>query len=145
MVEGTILHIPNYEFDNGERKNKFFLLLKETDNTQLIVSLPSSQEYFPTGTKVTHGCIELEKAQQTTYCFIANTSICSDTLFSFSKDTFLHGCWINSINKLSFFQRYSVENVHYEVKGVLSKSELNAVIQCFKNSCIVKNKFKKLL
>jgi hypothetical protein len=46
MNDGTLLHIPNYEFGNGERKNKFFLIIKEVNNIQLIVSLPSSQEYF---------------------------------------------------------------------------------------------------
>jgi len=145
MTDGTLLHIPNYEFENGERKNKFFLILKQTPALQLIVSLPSSQEYFPTGTEVLHGCIELPHAIQTTYCFKANNVLDLNTGFSFAKDTFLHGCWLHGIDKTSFFQKYSIENIHYEVKGVLDSNELNAVVNCFKNSCVVKNKFKKLL
>lgn len=145
MNEGTILHIPNYEFENGERKNKFFLIIKEIDSIQLMVSLPSSIEYFPTGTKIVHGCIELDKAQQTTYCFKAHTIIASNTAFSFSKDTYLHGCWLHSIDKTAFFQKYSVENIHYEIKGTLDSNELDCVRECFKNSSIVKNKFKRML
>ena len=49
MNDGTLLYIPNYVFENGDFKNKFFLILKDIDGCQLIVSLPSSIEYFPTG------------------------------------------------------------------------------------------------
>jgi uncharacterized OsmC-like protein len=57
----------------------------------------------------------------------------------------LHGCWLDGIDKTAFFQKYSVENVHYEVKGIIDQNELNAIINCFKNSCVVKNKYKKIL
>ncbi|MCO6147526.1 hypothetical protein [Flavobacterium sp. NRK1] len=145
MGEGTLLHIPNYEFENGERKNKFFLIIREIEHVQLIVSLPSSIEYLPSDIEIVHGCIELEKAQQTTYCFKAERVIASNTAFSFKKDTYLHGCWLHGIDKTAFFQKYSVENLHYEIKGVIDQHELNAIKKCFKNSCVVKNKYKRLL
>ncbi|WP_406844928.1 hypothetical protein [Flavobacterium soyae] len=46
MKDGTILHIPNYVFENGDSKNKFFLILKEINGLQLIVSLPQVLNIF---------------------------------------------------------------------------------------------------
>lgn len=145
MTDGTLLHIPNYVFESGDFKNKFFLLLKEINGTQLIVSLPSSIEYFPTGTEIKHGCIDLVNAQQTTYCFKADFILDSVTGFSFPKNTYLHGCWLKEIDKTLFFQTYPILDFHYEIKGVLDKSELDSVIECFKNSPSVKRRIKKIL
>ncbi|NBW27295.1 MAG: hypothetical protein EBR38_01825 [Flavobacteriaceae bacterium] len=145
MHDGTLLHIPNYVFENGTSKDKFFLVLKEIDDLQLIVSLPSSIEYFPTGTIVNHGCVDLHQAQQTTYCFKAGNIIDSTTSFSFSKDTYLHGCWLKDIDKNLFFQKYPVQDFHYVIKGIIDPPELKEIINCFKNSSSVKQRIKKLL
>jgi hypothetical protein len=145
MNNGTLLHIPNYVFENGDFKNKFFLILKEIDGCQLIVSLPSSIEYFPTGTPINHGCIDLAQAQQTTYCFKADYILDTNNNFSFPKDTFLHGCWLKEVDKILFFQTYPIQDFHYEIKGVLDHTELTSVIECFKNSPSVKRRIKKLL
>lgn len=145
MKDGTLLHIPNYVFENGDSKNKFFLLLKEVNGAQLIVSLPSSIEYFPADVVINHGCIDLIQAQQTTYCFKAGYILDSNNNFSFSKDTYLHGCWLQEIDRTLFFQTYPVKDFHYEIKGVLDKNELDSVIECFKNSPSVKRRIKKLL
>lgn len=146
MKDGTLLHIPNYIFENGDSKNKFFLILKELNNgSQLIVSLPSSIEYFPLDTVINHGCIDLIQAQQTTYCFKAGNILDSKNNFSFSKDTYLHGCWLKEIDRTLFFQTYPIQDFHYEIKGVLDQIELDSIIECFKNSPSVKRRFKKLL
>lgn len=145
MKDGTLLHIPNYVFENGDSKNKFFLLLKEVSGTQLIISLPSSIEYFPSDTTITHGCIDLIDAQQTTYCFKAGYILDSNNNFSFSKDTYLHGCWLKEIDRTLFFQTYPIPDFHYEIKGILDQIELENIIECFKNSPSVKRRLKKLL
>lgn len=145
MLDGTLLYIPNYVFENGSYKNKYFLLLKEIGGINLIISLPSSIEYFPTGTQIVHGCIDLLKAQQTTYCFKSGYVIDSKNNFSFPKDTYLHGSWLKEINKTLFFQTYPIEGFHYEIKGVLDTNELEEVVKCFKNSPSVKNRLKRLL
>lgn len=146
MDEGTVLYIYNYEFEDGDTKNKYFLFLKEIDGNQLIVSLPSSIEYFPTGTTINHGCIELPQAQQTTYCFKSGITLDANANFSFPEDTYLHGCWLkDNISKTLFFQTYPIKGIHYEIKGVLEEQELSAVIDCFKQSSSVKRRIKKLL
>jgi hypothetical protein len=145
MLNGTLLYIPNYVFENGEYKNKYFLILKEIHGVTLIVSLPSSIEYFPTDTQIEHGCIDLVKAQQTTYCFKSGYIVDSNNGFSFPKNTYLHGCWLKEIDKTSFFQTYPIQGFHYEIKAVLDTNELENVIKCFKNSSSVKNRIKRLL
>jgi len=146
MEEGTLLYIYDYEFEKGAPKNKYFLFLKVINERQLIVSLPSSIEYFPTDTVINHGCIDLPQAQQTTYCFKAKNIIDSRTNFSFPLDTYLHGCWLkDDIDETLFFQSYPIQGIHYEIEGVLNEDELIAVIQCFKQSSSVKRRIKKLL
>ena len=40
---------------------------------------------------------------------------------------------------------YPVEGIDYEVKGQLKEKEFNDLVNCFKNSASVKNKYKRLL
>lgn len=143
MEEGTLLYIYDYEFKDLTSKNKFFLILKKSNFGDVIISLPTSQDYIPSYEKVHHGCIDIDKAQQTTYCF-EKDKIITDTNFCFEKTTFLYGHLIDSINLKFLISRYPIEGIHFEIKGIMLKDELEAIYHCFKSSNWVKNKFKKL-
>lgn len=143
MREGTLLYIYDYQFKNLTSKNKFFLILKKTESGYAIISLPTSQDYIPSYEQLHHGCIDIDKAQQTTYCFVKD-KIITDTGFCFEKNTFLYGHLIDSIDLNALKRRYPIEGIHFEIKGTLSDEELKAIYTCFKASDWVKNKFRKL-
>ncbi len=147
LNQGTLLYIYNYLFDDLSSKNKYFLVLKEINETEsILVSLPSSKDYIPSTAKIEHGCIDLSlTAQQTTYCFEKDKIITKDTSFCFPLNTFVYGQYLTSIKISDFTTKYPVEGVHYEKIGILNDVEIDNIINCFKNSNVVKNKYKKLL
>jgi len=142
MKQGTLLFIRNYKFENGTSKNKFLLVLKQTQNKTILISLPSSQDYVPAYQEIKHGCIDIEQVNFNCYCFIANQKI-TDTDFYFSKNTFLYGNWINEIITNNFLSQY-IETLDYKIIGAIHEKELSDIIECFKKSPTVKNKFKKM-
>ena len=147
MKEGTILYIYDYVFEDGQSKNKYFLVIKDIEKqNSILIALPSSKDYIPATTPVKHGCIDLSSvANQTTYCFKAGQIVTEDTSFSFDLNTFLYGAYLKILETQSFNEKYPVEGVHYDYIGKLYDKELQAVIKCFKEAESVKNKYKKLL
>lgn len=144
MKAGTLLYVYNYIFENGESKNKYFLVIKNIDeNNSVLISLPSSQDYIPSHI-TDYGCIELPGACQNAFVFKEN-EIITNTNFKFPKKTFLYGGYLRteSINDLKL--KYPVEGIHFENKGILKKRYLESIIQCYKNSSTVLRKYKKLL
>lgn len=144
MTEGTLLYIYNYSFEDGESKNKFFLVLKNLDiSNSLLISLPSSQDYLP-GDITASGCIDLPHADQNAFVF-KEGEIVTNHNFSFTKRTYLYGRNVSSITNSDFKSRYPVEGVHFENKGKLKKRILDKIIECYKNSSTIPRKIKKLL
>lgn len=144
MVAGTLLYIYNYEFSDGSTANKFFLIIKDVNGSQLLISLPTSKDYIPDFVDINHGCIDIPKAQQTTYCFESDKPI-TDTNFKFDVNTFLYGHLMSIIDLKLFMSKYPVENVHYKVMGILLENEYKMILKCFTSSVSVPRKFKKIL
>lgn len=142
MEAGTLLYIKNYMFDNGQRKDKFFLILKRVgDSDALLISLPSSKDYVPS---TQSNCVEISSANQTAFIFNAR-EIITNTNFSFSVRTYLYGQYITVKSVDDFNNDYPQEGRDYEKIGKLKYRILQQVIDCFKQSATVKNKIKKIL
>jgi hypothetical protein len=141
---GKIIHFNPFFFENGNSKNKYFLVIKVIDGNAILASLPSSQDHLPTNTDIKHGCIELPDARITTYVFEANKPV-THSGWGFKQNTFLHGCWLDDYEISSLNKKYAIEKVDYNIIGELTTSELKSIIECFSNSVTVKRKYKKLL
>lgn len=144
MVEGSLLYIYNYTFENGESKHKFFLILKNLDASKsLLISLPSSQDYLPHNVEYS-GCVDLPNANQNAFVF-KEDEIVTNKDFCFSKRTFLYGNNVSSIPNSEFMSKYPVEGIHFENKGKLKKRILDKIIECYKNSSSIPRRIKRLL
>jgi hypothetical protein len=141
---GKIIYFDPFHFKDGGSKPKYFLVLKVVDGDAILASLPSSQPHLPAGQTIQHGCLEIPDSCINCYIFEANRPITNDG-WSFDLNTFLHGLWIDDFSISALEERYSIENVEYEIKGELTAAELAAVIQCFKNSSSVKRRYKRIL
>lgn len=142
METGTLLYVKDYVFENGESKDKFFLILKKiSDDQKLIISLPSSQDYVPSPK---YDCVDIPAANQSAFIFKEN-DIITNKNFYFDKKTYLYGQYVTIKFMSDFFLQYPIEGVHYENKGKLKSRILDKVLECFKNSCTVPRKIKKIL
>lgn len=144
MVEGSLLYVYNYIFEKGESKHKFFLVLKNLDDSNsLLISLPSSQDYLPHNVE-SSGCVDLPNANQNAFVFKEN-EIVTNKNFCFAKRTFLYGRYVSTIPNSEFMSKYPVEGVHFENKGKLKKRFLDKIIDCYKSSSSIPRRIKRLL
>lgn len=141
---GKIIFFDPFHFKNGGSKPKFFLVLKIIGDNAILASLPSSQPHLPAAQVIQHGCLEIPESCINCYIFEANRAITKNG-WSFPKNTFLHGLWLDDFSITDLMARYVIENVDYEVIGELTDEELQNVLHCFANSASVKRKYKKLL
>lgn len=141
---GKIIYFDPFFFKNGGSKRKFFLVLKVINENAILASLPSSQPHLPAAQKIEHGCLELPESCINCYIFEANKVITKNG-WSFDKNTFLHGLWLDDFSVSDLMSRYSIENVEYEIVGELTDEELSNVIKCFANSSSVKRRYKRIL
>jgi hypothetical protein len=65
--------------------------------------------------------------------------------WSFPENTYLYGNWIDEFPLQILQETYKVEGIEYEIIGKMKDDEFLKVKTCFKNSPIVKNKFKRML
>lgn len=144
FTERTLLYFQSFYFKNGGHKPKFFLVLKQMENTGVLASLPSSQDYVPSYAEVPGGCVELPEANFNCFCFEAGKIIIDEGNFSFPKPTYLYGHLLDVYDS-EYFESYPIEGIDYQIKGKLSKELFREVIECFKESRSVKRKYKRLL
>lgn len=142
MEAGTLLFVNDYVFEDGTSKAKFFLVLKKINNSQaLLISLPSSQDSVPSDKS---NCVDLPNAQQSAFIF-REGEIVTNTNFAFEKRTYLYGKSVAIKDIEDFNRNYPLEGVHFHNKGKLKTRILKAVLECFKNSCTINRKIKRML
>lgn len=141
---GKIIYFDPFFFKNGGSKPKYFLVLKVVNDDVILASLPSSIPHLPSAQNITHGCLEIPESCINCYVFQANMTITKNG-WSFQKNTFLHGQWLDDFAVSDLLSKYSIENVEYEIIGELTDDELSKVIGCFANSSSVKRKYKRIL
>lgn len=143
--EGEIILCTPFYFKNGNpAKNKYFIVLKNIDQTSIIASLPTSINKIPSSLAQTHGCINHDDRCFNCYLFEAGVSIC-DNGFYFPLHTHIYGNELEDY-ELSIIQSiYGIEGVDFERKGTLNKTEFEQLVSCLKNSTSVKRKIRKHL
>jgi hypothetical protein len=135
--EGTIIYFTPYYFSNGKSNSKFFVVLKNIDNSYVLASLPSSQDYIPAYSTLEKGCIDL--SDSTFNCFlIPKTEIVTKCGKKFDSKTMLYGRYILKEKIEDLENKYVVKGVNYTVFGEMKEDLFAELIECFKNSEVVK-------
>lgn len=140
--EGHLYYVHDFPFKNGNiPKNKFFLVLKDVNDEVILASLPTSQDHIPQDIELETGAYNIPDRFVSAYVFKANDEIAmkDGKSFSFSKNTFVYGAEIDSYPK-DYLDGYLVE-----CKGKINNDIFADVISNFKDSPVVKRKYKKLL
>lgn len=147
--EGNLLLFEPFKFEDGSSKRKFFIVLKNNDGVSLLASLPTSKDHIPADLNVHAGCYEYPDRGVNVYVFMANTEIATNlpagTNFSFEKNTFVYGANLATYPVSSFVEQQLNGETKIRVIGQIKEDVFNDLIQCLKNSALVKNKFKRFL
>lgn len=142
---GKLLYFDPFYFNNGTSKPKYFLVLKVIENgTAILATLPSSVNHLPQLVSLVHGCIDVQNIGVNCYLFEADRPI-TKCGWSFPRLTMLYGNWIADFSINTLATNHPIEKVDYEIIGELTETELKSVIECFKNSSVVRRKYKRLL
>ncbi|MGL4909147.1 MAG: hypothetical protein ACRC3G_07425 [Bacteroidales bacterium] len=143
--EGTIIYFTPFYFKNGNTaKNKYFLVLKNIDNKLLLATLPSSQKFLPNSLSENEGCIK--ELDINISCFaISKTMKVTECGKQFPCKTYLYATNVDEYEVNTMQDIYKKADKDYCIWGKMN-AELFALIQdCFKNSELVKRKFKRRL
>jgi hypothetical protein len=143
--EGNIIYFDPFYFKNGNTaKPKYFIVLKNDANKNIIASLPTRNDYVPEKEEIENGCIELPEINFN--CFvISNTLEVTDCGKIFDFKTHIYGHQIDSYDKTSLKEIYPIEGSDYEIWGKMKSKIFKSLIDCIKNSNSTKRKFKRIL
>ena len=86
----NILHISNYDFEDGKSpsKNKYLLVIQNFDNMSIVVSLTSSKDYVPDSV-LAEGCIKND--EMCIHCFhFPQDKVIGICGYSFAKNTYVY-------------------------------------------------------
>lgn len=141
---GLLLYFDPFHFEDGSKKPKYFLVLGVHQNQIVLASLPSSRFHLPAALPFEHGCINQPQDGINCYLLEANRPIASNG-WAFPLRTILYGNWLADFEINLLIQRYAIEGVDYEIIGTLVPEELKKILDCFRNSPVVKRKYRRWL
>lgn len=144
-TDGNIIYFdPFYFKDGSDSKRKYFLVLKTIGDNAILASLPSSVIHLPNFVEIKHGCVNIAESCIGCYIFQENRAI-TKCGWSFDLNTFLYSNWVDDYDISALKETYQIEGLEYEIIGQLTDDELGHVLDCFKNSTIIKRRYKKML
>jgi hypothetical protein len=142
---GYILYFKDFKFkDGGDPKNKYFIILKKTDDKVVVNCLPTRVNRVPAfASELEHGCINKDDRCFNCYSFKLGQCIC-DNGFSFGERTFIYGDRVDTYQIDYLLNTYKLGE-SFLIEGKLLERELQNIIDCLVNSSSTKKKYKKLL
>lgn len=143
--EGNIIYFDPFYFKNGNKsKEKYFVVLKTTEDKTILASLPTRKDSIPDKDVIENGCIELPDINMN--CFVISPNIeVTECGKHFDFKTHLYGYEIDSYETKLMLEIYQVEGSDYVIWGKMKNDIFSSMILCFRNSQSVKRKFKYLL
>lgn len=143
--EASIIYFDPFYFKNGNpAKPKYFVVLKNQDEQNIIASLPTRSDSIPVNDEVENGCVELPLINLN--CFvISNDLVVTECGKSFDFKTHIYGHQIDSYEVGFLKEIYPLEDTDYFIWGKMKNEIFIDLIECLKNSKSVKRKFRKLL
>jgi len=143
ISSGNIIHIDNFDFEDGsEPKNKFFLFIYCEDETATIVQVfPTSQDSHTSADRRVHGC---NNQSIHFYLFTAGIPIAEKedgSEYSFSKDTYIYlqNVIVSTSTKLLKYRN------QMKLIAKLTDAEHKELIKCLKGSNQTRNDVKNIL
>lgn len=142
---GSIIHIENFVFKNGSSKNKYFIVLSNTDDNALtLLSITTSNEsgfYFNSEEIIIqHGAIKDADGNVMMYCIPKDVVVGTNNGFKFPKDTFFIARYCFAELDCEQMHKYSIA-----IKDEISKEELNNLVYTLYRSPHTSNEFKHKL
>lgn len=135
-----LLHFPEFEFKDGSKKAKFFIVLSELENEYVLYNLPTSKQYLSNEDKKP-GCIKknLENGGTISMYMFPEQKIIGENGFYFFKDTYCQfGRGVLKTEKSIIFDMDS------EKKDILIKEEYFELMYCFLSSGFLQNRYVPL-
>ena len=147
--EGSLLFFRPFLFKNGANpQDKFFLVLKRTEDNILLACLPTSKDHVPTDLEVNHGCLNIPERMFNVFVFLAGEKVASKedgTPFTFDKNTFIYGANLDTYPTTRFDLQERMAQTSIEKIGILNECLFKELIACLSKSKMVKNKFRRML
>lgn len=145
FIEGTIIYFDPFYFKNGNpAKSKYFVVLKNHLDQNILASLPTRKDSIPAKDEIDEGCIELPEINLN--CFvISNKTEVTDCGKMFDFKTHIYGHQIDIYDVGLLKEVYPIENTDYEIWGKMKDHLFNSLIECLKNSRSVKRKYLRIL
>ncbi|WP_432671719.1 hypothetical protein [Flavobacterium sp. SM2513] len=143
--EGTIIYFDPFYFKNGNTaKPKYFVVLKNHADQNILASLPTRTDSIPQKEEIENGCIELPSINLN--CFVISDAIVvTDCGKKFDFKTHIYGHQIDVYEIESLKEIYPIEDTDYKIWGKMKADIFFSLIDCLKNSKSVKRKYQKLL
>ena len=132
FVAGNLLHIKNYQFeDGGKPKDKFLLVVCLDElNSFIIRALPTKQDHVPDD-KIRHGCTNSSDGLFSYFMFEAKRVVCENG-FGFDLNTFVYFAYNVQQTPIANFLNYFSGDI--QLKGKLTEQEYKRFIKCLKSS-----------
>lgn len=143
--EGTIIYFDPFYFKNGNTaKPKYFVVLKNQAEQNILASLPTRTDSIPKKEEIDNGCIELPSINLN--CFVISNEIeVTECGKMFDFKTHIYGHQIDAYEIKFLKEIYPLENTDYEIWGKMKEELFVLLIECLKNSKSVKRKYRKIL
>lgn len=143
--EGTIIYFDPFYFKNGNTaKPKYFVVLKNQADQNILASLPTRKDSIPHKEEIDNGCIELPSINLNCFVISDNTEV-TDSGKTFDFKTHIYGHQIEMYEVEFLKEIYPLENTDYEIWGKMKDDLFLSLIDCLKNSKSVKRKYRKIL
>lgn len=143
--EGNIVYFDPFYFKNGNTaKPKYFVVLKNFKNINIVASLPTRKDAVPDNQTKDFGCVELPDINLNCFVFSNFTEI-TECGKKFDFPTFIYGHQIDEYEINILNQIYPNEGSDYIIWGKMKQELFKQLLDCFKNSKSVKRKYKNIL
>jgi len=122
MKEGHILYFDPFYFKNGNTaKSKYFIVLKNTDDSNILASLPTRKDSIPKKDVIGQGCIELPEINFNCFVISPNTEVTTCNK-RFEFPTHIYGYQIDIYEKGLMYEIYPLEGTDYIIWGEMRKA-----------------------
>lgn len=143
--EGLIIYFDPFYFKNGTTaKPKYFIVLKNINNLNILASLPTRKDTIPEKDEIEAGCIEISAINLNCFVISKNTEVTNCGKF-FDFKTHIYGHQIDDYQINQLKEIYPTKNTDYFIWGKMKNDLFTSLIDCLKKSKSVKQKYIKLL
>ncbi len=143
--ERNIIYFDPFYFKNGNTaKAKYFIVLRNQENTNILASLPTRKSNIPVEEEIENGCIEIPSIDLNCFIISQNTKVTECGKY-FDFKTHIYGHQIDEYEISDLEEIYPIENTDYIIWGKMRKDLFTSLISCLKESKSIKRKYKRIL